>query len=91
MQESQAPVVQVGDSVQRMLEALRRGLPREELDRVLARELALCVHGLQFHDRLMQQLSCVGALLHGPGAVPVTAAPVRFPHMEAAEGSVELF
>ena len=89
MQESQTPVTQIGDAIERMMHALHDGLPADELRRVFARDLALCVHGLQFHDRLVQQVSCVRDLISVAGATP--SAPAHFPQGEPAEGSVELF
>ena len=56
MQESQRPVDELGGALARMTHALARS-PEEHGG--LARELAVCVEGLQFHDRLMQQLAHV--------------------------------
>jgi len=56
MQESQRPVDELGGALARMTHALARS-PEEHGG--LARELAVCIEGLQFHDRLMQQLAHV--------------------------------
>ncbi len=61
MHESQRPVNVLGGALERMAEAIARA------DRAAAeRELAVCVENLQFHDRLMQQLtqirSCITSL-----------------------------
>ena len=91
VQESEPAVRQVGDAIERMMHALHGGLlAGEELRRTLAKDLALCVHGLQFHDRLTQQVNYARDLIGHPETCPA-AARKRFPGVDADESSIELF
>jgi len=63
MHESQLPMVELSSALMRLAASLgnaQGGPPGHE---ALARELAVCIENLQFHDRLMQQLSQVRNLL----------------------------
>ena len=93
MQETHTPVAQIGDAIERMMHALHGQVPEAQLREVFARDLALCVHGLQFHDRLAQQLSCVRDLITPSGTLPGATLPAaaRFPQGDPAGDSIELF
>jgi hypothetical protein len=54
----------------------------------LARDLAVCIQSLQFHDRLMQQLAQARDILSGVGANRLLARVADAP---ANKGSIELF
>jgi len=64
MRESEAPAVALGSALERLDQWLRppAGTPGREL---LSGDIAACVRALQFHDRLMQQLAVIRALLTG--------------------------
>jgi len=80
MHESHAPVGALGAALERMARALAKSARALEQQRsgeisdlaacheTFEREIAACVEGLQFHDRLMQQLAhvrnCLAALSH---------------------------
>jgi hypothetical protein len=77
MQESQRPIEKLAGALTRMARALAESAPTgaEPHREVFERELAVCIQGLQFHDRLMQQLAhvrnCVAAVHAGnPNAAP---------------------
>ena len=55
--ESQRPVTELGEALSRVSAAVSAGSPPAALD------LEVCVECLQFHDRMMQQLSQVRDLL----------------------------
>jgi plasmid stabilization system protein ParE len=57
LSESQRPVAELGESLSRVSAAVSAGSPPA------ARDLDACVECLQFHDRLVQQLSQVRDLL----------------------------
>jgi hypothetical protein len=57
LSESQRPVTELGEALSRISAAVSAGTPPD------ARDLAVCVECLQFHDRLVQQLSQVRDLL----------------------------
>jgi hypothetical protein len=57
-----------------------------------ARDIALCIQSLQFHDRLMQQLIQARDLMTGLGAKPLlSTVPVLSANEGSIEGSIELF
>lgn len=63
LHESNAPVEDLSGALARIAQ-LAQGPSSEPLDRAqLAREVAVCVESLQFHDRLTQQLTQVRNLL----------------------------
>lgn len=105
--ESQAPVGELGDSLERMSRALAqcRHLAQAhhddslnpELIRTLKlcrdtfeREVARCIESLQFHDRLIQQLTHARDCLNALGGSDSGASDV-WANRHAAEGSIELF
>jgi hypothetical protein len=64
MHESGSPVVELGGALTRLAGKLNAGAGEVHFDKeALARELAICIENLQFHDRLMQQLTQVRNLL----------------------------
>ena len=106
MAESQAPVARLGTALVHMIQALAQhgrsganGLPDAAsygaFLAVVERELAVCVEELQFHDRLMQQLTqvrdCVAALRDPSAEFPAGQWLKRRARTVAGEGSVELF
>ena len=74
MHESHGPVEELSAAVRRIAESL--SAPAPKVDRAaLTRELTVCVENLQFHDRLMQQLTQVRNLLASIAAdtLPIAA------------------
>jgi hypothetical protein len=82
------PVERLCEAMERMCKALAAGTAASTVansasgarDAQLGRDLAVCVEGLQFHDRLLQQLAFVrdllGAILqHQPLDVAAYGAP----------------
>ena len=64
MHESGAPVVELGGALTRLADKLTEEAGKVHVDKEsLSRELAVCIENLQFHDRLMQQLTQVRNLL----------------------------
>jgi hypothetical protein len=58
----------------------------------LARDIAVCIQSLQFHDRLMQQLTQARDILIGLAANRLLASIPNVPANEGSiEGSIELF
>ena len=88
MQEADAPIAQLGDAIVRMVNYV--GSPTADVETLrltLTRELAVCIEALQYHDRLMQQLTQARAILTGSqtnSVLTYTVAP-------AGAGTVELF
>jgi hypothetical protein len=78
MHESQRPVEKLAGALTRMSRTLAESEPTgtaAQYREVFERELAVCIQGLQFHDRLMQQLAhvrnCLAAVHAGfPNAAP---------------------
>ena len=68
MHESHPPVDALGAALERMAHALATSTDPRDCRRTFEREIATCVQGLQFHDRLMQQLAhvrnCLAVLSH---------------------------
>jgi len=86
MQEADAPIADVSDALVRMAAALNGpAVELEALRAVFARNIAVCVEGLQSYDRLMQQLARARELLAGVNTRPPGGPPARL------EGTVELF
>jgi hypothetical protein len=105
LQQSDIPISRLSAALARMAETLT-GIgtplfgqagspPTAELQvfrDVFARELAVCIESLQFHDRLMQQLTQARDLLTGSGPKPLLATVPALPANEGSmEGSIELF
>ena len=66
LHESNGPVGQLSGAVARLAQLLQNagdGGEQQELQAQLAKEVAICVESLQFHDRLTQQLTQVRNLL----------------------------
>lgn len=87
MRDSEAPVMEMAGALARITSVLRRaqveapcGCPE------LTQDIAICIQGLQFHDRLMQQLTAVRSLM---GTAPLAGELAS--GFIPAEGSVELF
>jgi hypothetical protein len=105
MQQSDRPISELGSALGRMAQALSQvGEPLfgggggepvgdpQALREALARDLAVCIQSLQFHDRLMQQLTQARDLLTGRVATGLLAHAPGVPANEGnIEGSVELF
>ena len=105
MQQSDSPISDLGSALGRMAQALSQvGTPlfggsgreptgdAQALRDALARDLAVCIQSLQFHDRLMQQLTQARDLLTGHVATGLLSHVPGVPANEGnIEGSVELF
>jgi hypothetical protein len=114
MNESQAPVDELGSALARMSRALSgacqlvEGKRADLLDatakahlqrcrEAFEREVALCIESLQFHDRMMQQLTHARNCLAAPAAGTSLPSPSgqravdAWMTRHAAEGSIELF
>ena len=64
MHESQIPVVELGGALTRLAGKLHDDAADVRIDKeTFAREVSVCIESLQFHDRLMQQLTQVRNLL----------------------------
>src|SRR5215469_4245509 len=75
MHESQVPIVALGAALTRLAGGLNDGSPEVRFDRdSFAREMAVCIENLQFHDRLMQQLTQVRNLLASLAAETLPAS-----------------
>jgi hypothetical protein len=101
MDETESPMAALSAAVVRMTRELSRvGAPvfgRTEAapsvgpcihHDALARDVALCIENLQFHDRLIQQLTQVREVLTGLAANRLLAT---LPAKPAKESSIELF
>jgi hypothetical protein len=85
LQETDAPIADISDALARMAAALNdRKVDVAALRSVFARDLAVCIEGLQSYDRLLQQLAQARDLLAGSGP-QFTSGPAR------REGTTELF
>jgi hypothetical protein len=106
MQQSDTPISELGGALARMARTLGEvgtplfgatseatpGVNVEVLCDSLARDIAVCIQSLQFHDRLMQQLTQARDLLAGHVADGLLAHAPGPPANEGnIEGSVELF
>ncbi|MBW4053763.1 MAG: hypothetical protein HIU85_20350 [Proteobacteria bacterium] len=69
LSESQRPVADLGEALSRVSAAVSAGA------RPAAHDLEACVENLQFHDRMVQQLSQVRDLLAAVAAAGADAAP----------------
>jgi hypothetical protein len=61
--ESQTPVDDLSGAVERLAQELSSPDDSQRRRDVFAREIAVCIESLQFHDRLVQQLTQVRNLL----------------------------
>jgi hypothetical protein len=105
LQQSDIPISRLSAALTRMAETLtgigtplfgQAGPPPtadpQVFRDVFARELAVCIESLQFHDRLMQQLTQARDLLTGSGPKPLPATvPALTANEGSIEGSIELF
>jgi hypothetical protein len=101
MQESDPPIAQLSGALARMVGAVSQmrtqanhlpGSPEATASRAaveaLARDIAVCIENLQFHDRLSQQLTQVKDRLASLAANKILAS---VPAKPVPPGSVELF
>jgi hypothetical protein len=87
MRDSEAPVMEMAGALTRLNSALVRAQAEASCGCPgLKQDLAICIQGLQFHDRLMQQLAAVRRLM---GTAPMAGELAS--GFLPAEGSVELF
>jgi hypothetical protein len=117
LEQSDIPISQLSSALARMAQTLTdSGTPLfgqtnveptadvQAFRAAFARDIAVCIESLQFHDRLMQQLAQARDLLTGvpAGDVTAAAAPVGVKPLLATvaarpanegsiEGSIELF
>jgi hypothetical protein len=105
MQESDIPMSELTGALTRMAQTLSDiGAPlfhegesplsreRQVVRDAIARDLAVCIESLQFHDRLMQQLTQAREILSGLAANKLLARVPNVPANEGGvEGSIELF
>ncbi len=105
MRESDIPVAQLSSALARMAQTLSGiGTPLfgpadteaaahlQTLRDAFARDIAVCIESLQFHDRLIQQLTQARDILAGLAANRVLAGVPNGPAKEGGtEGSIELF
>lgn len=105
LQQSDIPISQLSGALARMVRTLTDiGTPLfGEADAkpagdvqvfrdAFARDLAVCIESLQFHDRLVQQLTQARDLLTGLAAKPLLSNVAALPANEGSiEGSIELF
>lgn len=87
MRDTEVPVMEMAGALSRISNALCRAqLTSESSGADLRQDIAICIQSLQFHDRLMQQLTAVRRLM-GSEAQAGELSSGFMP----AEGSVELF
>ncbi len=107
LQESDIPIANLSSALARMARTLsdtatpllggaldepRPGTDLRTVRDAFARDLAVCIESLQFHDRLMQQLSRARDILTGlaPGRLSAKV-PGRPLNGDGIKGSIELF
>ncbi|HEU4623188.1 MAG TPA: hypothetical protein VFS52_00375 [Steroidobacteraceae bacterium] len=90
MRDTEAPVMQMAGALTRISHALGRAAAASDANPCgcahLKRDIAICIESLQFHDRLIQQLTAVRRLM---GSNPSDAEQAS--GFMPPEGSVELF
>jgi hypothetical protein len=107
MHGSNIPIAQLSHALARMVRTLEdggaplfgktaaeQGADVEHLQAAFARDLAVCIESLQFHDRLMQQLAQARDILTGAALVSneSLAGSDDPPANEgSSQGSIELF
>ena len=100
LQQSDIPISQLSGALARMSQALTdigtplfgaaAADPRSDLLRAAcAREITVCIESLQFHDRLMQQLSQARDLLTASAPQPLVPGPPA--NDGSIQGTIELF
>ena len=101
LQQSDIPISQLGGALARMSQTLTdigtplfgaaAADPGSDLVRdAFARDIAVCIESLQFHDRLMQQLSQARDLLTA-AAAQIAAIPGLPANEGNIQGTIELF
>ena len=89
MRDTEMPVMEMAGALARISTVLIRAQAAEDVDcgcAELKSDIAICIQSLQFHDRLIQQLTAVRRLMGSePGAGDVASG------FMPSEGSVELF
>jgi len=89
MQQSDSPIADLGEALARMAQTVN-DVATPQARESLVRDLAVCIQSLQFHDRLMQQLTHARDLLTGNAATGLFARiPNILPNVSANEGSIE--
>jgi len=105
LQQSDIPISQLSGALARMSQTLTDigtplvgaaaadpGEDLQALRNAFARDIAVCIESLQFHDRLMQQLSQARDLLTAVAAQELLAAVPGPPANEGSiTGTIELF
>lgn len=89
MRDTEAPVMEMAGALARISSALVRAqaVADESCDCAhLKQDIAICIQSLQFHDRLIQQLTAVRRLM---GSAPMQGELAS--GFMPAEGSIELF
>jgi len=102
-QESEGPITELSEALARMARTLHdSGAPLfgearlnstadvQLIRDAFARDIAICIQSLQFHDRLTQQLTQARDALTG-ASVRLAAMPDRPANEDGIEGSIELF
>jgi hypothetical protein len=84
MRETEAPIMEMAAALARIKKTLN--LAQSPATSELHNDLAICIQNLQFHDRLIQQLTAIRQLV-GSEQIAGTLASGFMP----AESSVELF
>lgn len=91
MRETEGPVMDMASALARINQALRRAELQSGQDgdcgcRDLQQDISICIESLQFHDRLIQQLTAVRRLM---GSAP--AEHDLSSGFLPAEGTIEIF
>ncbi len=89
MRDTETPVMEMAGALARISSALVRAQTVDEEAcgcTHLKQDLAICIQSLQFHDRLIQQLTAVRRLM---GSAPIEGELAS--GFMPAEGSIELF
>jgi hypothetical protein len=90
MRDTEAPVMEMAGALARINDALVRATAAANDDTCgcahLKQDIAICIQSLQFHDRLIQQLTAVRRLM---GSAPLEGELAS--GFMPPEGSVELF
>jgi len=92
MADSYSSVSQLGDALDRIAHVLAAAPPAGDPSassihrEKLLRDIRMCIQSVQYHDRLIQQLTHVREILSGR-----SPSPARWQESHGAEGTVELF
>lgn len=104
MQESEGPIGELSRALGRMAQTLndigaplfgadddtRATVDSKAIRAAFAKDIAICIQSLQFHDRLTQQLTQARDALTGV-SVSQNAMPDLPANEDGVEGSIELF